>query len=50
MKTIKRNGKKYKEVNIGRGQTILKEVQPNRFIQWIVNILKTKTKWTNLIK
>ena len=38
METMEKDGKKYKLIDIGRGQTMWKEVKPNKFITFIVQI------------
>ena len=40
MKTMKKDGKKYILVDIGRGQTMWKEVKPNKFIAFIKSLFK----------
>lgn len=40
MSTMEKDGKKYILVDIGRGQTIWKEVKPNKFIKFIKSIFK----------
>jgi len=37
---MKKDGKKYVRVDIGRGQTIWKEVPPNKLIIFIKNLFK----------
>ena len=37
-----KDGKKYILVDIGRGQTMWKEVKPNKFIAFIKSLFKSK--------
>jgi len=40
MRTIKKDGKKYELVDIGRGREVWKEVKPNKLIAFIKSLFK----------
>jgi len=40
MKTMKKDGKKYILIDVGRGQKMWKECEPNKFIKFLKTLFK----------